>query len=56
MDELELELKRFPRGKHDDIIDSEQMLYSIYEIIPNSKAYKDDITIQYDSNGRPMLI
>ena len=56
MDELELELKRFPRGKHDDIIDSEQMLYSIYEIIPNSKAYKDDISIQYDSNGRPVFI
>lgn len=56
MDELELELKRFPRGKHDDIIDSEQMLYSIYEIIPNSKAYKDDIRIQYDSNGRPLFI
>ncbi len=36
MDELELELKRFPRGKHDDIIDAEQMLYDLYQIQPNS--------------------
>ena len=48
MDELENELKRFPRGRHDDIIDSEQMLYSMYEIMPNNKAYKDTIEIKYD--------
>lgn len=37
MDELELELKRFPKGKHDDIIDTEQMLYDLYQLQPNSK-------------------
>jgi predicted phage terminase large subunit-like protein len=56
MDDLELELKRFPRGKHDDIIDSVQMLYSLYEIVPNSRAYKDSISIEYDANGRPMMV
>ena len=56
MDELELELKRFPRGRNDDIIDACQMLYSMYEITPNTRAYKDDITIQYDEYGRPMVI
>lgn len=55
MDELEFELKRFPRGRHDDIIDSEQMLYSMYEVMPNAKKYKD-ISIQYDNNGSPILV
>ncbi len=50
MVELEFELKRFPRGKHDDIMDAEQMLYSMYEISPNNKAYKDNFTIAYDEN------
>ena len=50
MDELEFELKRFPRGRHDDIIDAEQMLYSMYELVPNNKAYKDNISIKYDAN------
>jgi len=56
MDELEFELKRFPRGRHDDIIDSEQMLYSMYEIMPNNKAYIENITIQYDDMGRPIMV
>lgn len=55
MSELEFELKRFPRGKHDDIIDSMQMLYSMYEISPNSKTYKD-INIVYDEMGNPKPI
>lgn len=50
MDELEFELKRFPRGRHDDIMDSEQMLYSMYELVPNNRAYKDNINIRYDAN------
>lgn len=56
MDELEFQLKRFPRGKNDDIIDAEQMLYSMYELVPNNMAYKDNIEIKYDSNGRPILV
>ena len=39
MDELELQLKKFPRGKHDDIIDALQMLYDMYSLQPNSKTY-----------------
>jgi len=56
MTELEFELKRFPRGRNDDIIDAEQMLYSMYEITPNTWAYKDTINIEYDEFGRPLLI
>ena len=56
MTELEFELKRFPRGKHDDIVDAEQMLYSMYEISPNNKAYKDNFTIAYDENWNPKLL
>lgn len=56
MVELEAELKRFPRGRHDDIIDAEQMLYSMYEIMPNVKAYKDDIRIVYNNQWDPIDI
>jgi len=36
---METELKRFPRGRHDDMIDAMQMLYTMYEVMPNAKAY-----------------
>ncbi len=54
-DELELELKRFPRGKHDDIIDSEQMLYSMYELQPNNKAFRPWFEISR-ATGEPVMI
>ena len=44
-EELEHELKRFPRGKHDDIVDSLQMLYNMYELVPNTWAKKRYYTI-----------
>lgn len=50
-EELEHELKRFPRGKHDDIIDSLQMLYNMYELVPNTWARKMSFNIEYDING-----
>lgn len=53
MEELELELKRFPRGKHDDIIDSLQMLYNMYELQPNTGIVYHDFKIKYDLNGTP---
>lgn len=53
MDDLELQLKRFPRGKHDDIIDSLQMLYSMYELQPNTWIIKPNFVLKYDSNGTP---
>lgn len=56
MDDLEFELKRFPRGKHDDIIDSLQMLYSLYELQPNSVTTKFNIDIDYDRFGRPVMV
>ena len=47
MYELEAELKRFPRGKHDDIIDAEQMLYDLYQLQPNS-VRNVDIRMEWD--------
>lgn len=54
MDELELELKRFPRGKHDDIIDAEQMLYDLYQIQPNSTTRTQEFKMEWDNYGRPI--
>lgn len=56
MVELEFELKRFPRGRNDDIMDAMQMLYSMYELVPNNKAYKDDFQIVYDEYGNPKIL
>lgn len=55
MIELEEELKAFPRGKNDDIIDAEQMLYDLYTIQPNSWWYNTNIDIQRDEYGRPIV-
>lgn len=54
MSELEGELKRFPKGKHDDIIDAEQMLYDLYALQPNSRPMKP-IEIEYDRRGMPFI-
>lgn len=54
MDELELELKRFPRGKHDDIIDAEQMLYDLYQLQPNSTTNMQEFKMERDQYGRPI--
>jgi hypothetical protein len=48
MSELESEMIRFPRGKHDDLIDAEQMLYNMYELQPNTGYVKASIDIKYD--------
>lgn len=55
MHELENELVRFPRGKHDDIIDAEQMLYDMYELQPNTWIAKD-ISIERDEYGTPQVV
>ena len=52
---LETELKSFPRGKHDDIIDAEQMLYNLYTLQPNNGAKQQDINIDRDEYGRPIV-
>jgi predicted phage terminase large subunit-like protein len=49
MQELEQEQKRFPRGKHDDIVDAQQMLYHLYELQPNSFKSNIDIKMEWDS-------
>jgi predicted phage terminase large subunit-like protein len=55
MHELESQLKTFPRGRHDDIIDALQMLYSIYQIRPNLKGLTQGFKVSYDSMGRPSV-
>lgn len=54
MESLENELRRFPRWKHDDIVDSLQMVYSLYELQPNSTT-NTNFTMSRDSNWRPIL-
>ena len=56
MEELEMELKRFPRWKHDDIIDALQMCYNLYEVTPNTIRNNYDIEIKYDQFWNPMYI
>lgn len=53
MDELENQLKRFPRGKHDDIIDALQMAYDLYQLQPNSNKFTDQINIERDQFWNP---
>jgi phage terminase large subunit-like protein len=48
MNDLETEMIRFPRGKHDDLIDAMQMLYSMYELTPNVNIQKRSIEIKYN--------
>jgi len=55
MDLLEKQLREFPRGKHDDVIDATQMLYDMYTLQPNNKKQFDIPVIKYDSNGRPIF-
>lgn len=53
---LEAQLKKFPRGKHDDIIDALQMLYQVYgQIRPENNVGYDMVNIQYDKYGRPVF-
>ena len=53
MYEIEQQLKVFPRGRHDDVIDAMQMLYSIYQIKPNLKSKSEPFKMKYDTMGRP---
>lgn len=50
MDDLEDQLKKFPRAKHDDIIDALQMQYYLYTLQPNTGAKKPEMKIQRDKN------
>lgn len=57
MVELEAELKRFPKWRHDDIIDAEQMLYDLYTLQPNSWAIiNDTLVMKYDRYWNPLDI
>jgi len=53
--ELENELKKFPRGKHDDMIDVLQMVYNMYELQPNNGAYKASVNMQWDADWNPFI-
>lgn len=57
MQELEFELRRFPRWQHDDLIDALQMLYDLYKTTPNTINDRNIIPqMQYDSNWRPYFV
>lgn len=57
MQDMENELLRFPKGKHDDRIDSLQMLYNMYELHPNTGAKNNQsFQIKYDQFGAPIFI
>ena len=51
MDVLENELKKFPRGKNDDVIDALQMLYDMYTLQPNTPKQNTDLDIEWDQYG-----
>lgn len=54
METLENQLIKFPRWKHDDIIDALQMLYDMYQLVPNNRAFKQQFYIDYDPNWNPI--
>jgi len=54
MRELESQLMKFPRGTHDDVADSVQMLFSLYELQPNASLSNTPV-IKYDAQGLPFL-
>lgn len=56
MDDLEYQLKRFPRGKHDDIIDSLQMLYDMMTLQPWVDINKTQFRFERDQDGTPILL
>ena len=53
MHQLEQQLLRFPRGRHDDIIDSLSMLYEIHNPGFATKFRRSLIKPTYDRLGRP---
>lgn len=55
MDKLEKQLREFPRGRHDDVVDATQMLYDMYTLQPNTQQQFSVPKISYDSNGRPIF-
>lgn len=54
MFQLESQLKQFPKGKHDDVIDAITLFYQLYEI-RSQVQYGKPIAVFYDKMGRPMF-
>jgi len=54
MDMLENEMIKFPRWKHDDVIDALQMVYSLYELQPNSWIQHFDLKMEWNEYGDPV--
>lgn len=51
---LETQLKKFPRGAHDDIIDTLQMLYSLYVVRSAPMDSFKNVQVQYNELGQPI--
>lgn len=54
MAQLEAQLKQFPNGKHDDVIDAITLFYQLYEIRSKTEFGKA-VSVFYDHLGRPMF-
>lgn len=52
---IEDQLKKFPRGKHDDVIDALQMLFSFYNLQPNVERVENSFKIRYNHLGQPIF-
>lgn len=56
MSELEEQLIKFPRGTHDDLVDSAQMLYDLYTLQPNTRVMYAAPRVEFNEFGRPVII
>ena len=54
MTELELQLIKFPRGKHDDIIDALQMFYELKVIQPVGQSMQYKPATRFNADGLPI--
>lgn len=55
LDTLELQMKKFPRGAHDDYVDCLQMLWFLSSTQPNIDISRNEIpTLEYNEYGQPV--
>ena len=51
---LEQQLIRFPKWKHDDVIDALQMMYDLHTIHPKEDLSMYNVVVEYDEYGIPV--
>jgi predicted phage terminase large subunit-like protein len=55
VEKLEDQLVKFPRGRHDDVIDALQYLYELYTLHPNTGVRYSLPTVSFDTMGRTIF-